>query len=178
MVTKTLKNTHTCTHTPVSHWSPSPPRSKLRRPGFGNGWPIRYARRFTVKTGRSSTPGIQLRLCISQHNPKRGENGLVFVWPLGRFYKKLSNTMFRLNNIIQTKYKCHTDAWMPKTWHTGQLLDLCGFGCWHWMTAWDGPQLRGSIASCTQHQPHIIPATNVCLWTLNAHLRFSKSLHL
>ena len=42
---KSEHNEARCVNTPVSHWSPSPPRSILRHPDSAIGWPVRYSQR-------------------------------------------------------------------------------------------------------------------------------------
>lgn len=60
-------------NTPGSHWSPSPPHSKLRHQDFGSGWPVRYARGVTGKNKKKLNTWLQLYLRISQHHFKRGQ---------------------------------------------------------------------------------------------------------
>lgn len=106
----------------MSHWSPSPPRSKLRHPDFGSGWPVRYAQIHSKNRKKLST-WVQLHLCISQHHPKHCQKRLLFVRPQTRFYKKLGNTMFPVN-IIQTSYNTRNVRKMPEcqTEQTSQTL--------------------------------------------------------
>lgn len=109
----TIKNAKTCrsniisvpetwsdTNPPVSRWSPSPPRSKQRRRGFGSGWPVRYAYGFTAKTGRSSTPGFNYTSAF--HNIIRSMVKKHCLHDFTGFYKELGNTVFPMNNIIQS----------------------------------------------------------------------------
>lgn len=84
----------------MSRWSPSPPRSKLRRQDFGSGWPIRYAHGFTAKTGRSLTPGFNYTSTFHNIIQNMVKKKLVFIRLL-RFYKRLGNIMFPMKNIIQ-----------------------------------------------------------------------------
>lgn len=136
---------------PVSRWSPSPPRSKLRRPESESGWPVRYEQIHSKNRKKLST-WLQLHLYFSKHRPKKHgwRRRLVFVWPLTTFYKQLGNNMFPVNgfsfglycpsgrfkherfcsDVIKQK-KMSQKRRMPNTTPRAKCFTVpCGFGCW------------------------------------------------